>query len=598
MRCLRWAYSGLHGGWPVCRPGPGDRHAGRRGLARRRSAADRDQGDRRERAQRRPPHDPRSLHVSIVPAAPGRGVRWLGHLGHRWKWGRWAEAGSGGSAARACSLRPSSPGSPRSRARSLALVAILALGPPLGHALFRPVPPAEALWPPGWPESAGRPEPVELGRYLVAAARAAARGGRRARCSRGASRRLPAAADPAARAARASCWRRRSSRSRSSASTNVVFADRRLPRDLRRRHAAGRRRRSCSPRSLAMRRPGRRRAPRARSRARRRCAAHRRCARARGRPRLWLLEGLSSTALPRTAGVMAWTRQRRVRDPQRPHAARRLPPRSTRSCCRIRRRSRWRLRHHGARLQAADDRAEPARAARRLRDLPSRRRQLAARARAVRAVRRARATCGHTMSLPAMWPMRYGGAYLLAWLVARHVDGAGRDARGRCSRSAAVVTVDTTSSSGSPPLLACVVALLCARPPRSRAGCAALAGSSPPAACSRLALVALLTLARAGALPEPALLQEWPRIFTRPRLVLAADAGRRACTSRSTRRSPRRSRVAAVRVARAADDVLLTSMLAWSGVFGLFAGSLLRRALGRPEARLDVLGVGRSRSRC
>ena len=51
----------------------------------------------------------------------------------------------------------------------LASVAILALGPALGHALIRPVPPAQALWPPGWPESAGRPEPVELGRYLVAA---------------------------------------------------------------------------------------------------------------------------------------------------------------------------------------------------------------------------------------------------------------------------------------------------------------------------------------------------------------------------------------------------------------------------------------------
>jgi hypothetical protein len=49
----------------------------------------------------------------------------------------------------------------------LAVAAIVLLGPPLGHAVFAPG--SEQLWPPGWWETMGHPEPAKQGRYLVAA---------------------------------------------------------------------------------------------------------------------------------------------------------------------------------------------------------------------------------------------------------------------------------------------------------------------------------------------------------------------------------------------------------------------------------------------
>jgi hypothetical protein len=49
----------------------------------------------------------------------------------------------------------------------LTLAAIVAIGPLLGRALFEPAA-GEALWPPGLPSTAGTPEPVKRGRYVVA----------------------------------------------------------------------------------------------------------------------------------------------------------------------------------------------------------------------------------------------------------------------------------------------------------------------------------------------------------------------------------------------------------------------------------------------
>src|SRR5262245_6480511 len=49
----------------------------------------------------------------------------------------------------------------------VSLIVLLVLGPPLGHALFKPG--SDALWPPHWWEARGRPEPVKHARYLIAA---------------------------------------------------------------------------------------------------------------------------------------------------------------------------------------------------------------------------------------------------------------------------------------------------------------------------------------------------------------------------------------------------------------------------------------------
>jgi hypothetical protein len=175
-----------------------------------------------------------------------------------------------------------------------------------------------------------------------------------------------------------------------------------------------------------------------------------------------------------------------------------------------------------------------------------------------------------TMTLPAMWPMRYGGAYLMAWLAARHVD------RGAARRTwplflvGGIVAVNELEF-GMAALLATVVALACARP-RSPRALLRLAGEAAGGVLAALALISLFTLVRAGELPDPALLMEWPRIFTRlgwfslamptASLHLAIYATFAAAIV-----------VAAVRLGDGEEDVLLTSMLAWSGVFGLLAAS-------------------------
>ncbi len=176
---------------------------------------------------------------------------------------------------------------------------------------------------------------------------------------------------------------------------------------------------------------------------------------------------------------------------------------------------------------------------------------------------------GRTMTLTAMWPMRYGGAYLMAWLAARHLDGGGRRAWPLFA-AGAVVAVDDLEF-GVAALVATVAALACARPPASLEAVLRLAGAVLGGVLAGLAGIALLTLVRAGVLPDWSLLNEWPRIFTRlgwfslpmPRvsLHLALYATFAAAIV-----------LAAVRMAQSRADVLLTGMLAWSGVFGLLAG--------------------------
>lgn len=173
--------------------------------------------------------------------------------------------------------------------------------------------------------------------------------------------------------------------------------------------------------------------------------------------------------------------------------------------------------------------------------------------------------------LTAMWPMRYGGAFLLAWMTARHVDR-------RSPRHAWVlffvggVVAINNSEFGVGAVLATIAALLCAQPPRSVRDVLRLSAHVGGGALGAVAAVSLLTFIRAGALPDPALLTEWPRIFTKlgwfsmpmptASLHLVVYATFVAAIA-----------VAAVRLTRPDDDVLLTSMLAWSGIFGLVAGS-------------------------
>jgi len=192
---------------------------------------------------------------------------------------------------------------------------------------------------------------------------------------------------------------------------------------------------------------------------------------------------------------------------------------------------------------------------------------------------------GHWMYLAGIWPMRYGDAYLVAWLTARHLDGSS-PRRGWIVFFVATVTALDTLDFGLAALLASIVALACARPPQSLRDASRLAGSVTGGALGAAAVVTVFTLVRAGEPPHVDQLFEWSRIFSSlgwfalplppASLHLAIYATFAAGVA-----------VAAVRVARRADDVLLTAMLAWSGVFGLVAGNYY---VARPDdVKLDAM---------
>ena len=185
---------------------------------------------------------------------------------------------------------------------------------------------------------------------------------------------------------------------------------------------------------------------------------------------------------------------------------------------------------------------------------------------------------GSPMTMPAIWPMRYGGVYLLAWLTARQIAGRRPRRPGTVCFVGALVAVNALEV-GAGALLATIAALLLARPPRSRRELARLALELAAGAVAAVALVAASTLARAGALPKLSLLLEWPRTFTNlgwfsmPLPTWGLHVGIYATFAAALA-------TAAVRAAQRHDGRLLTGMLAWSGLFGLFAGGYY---IGRPD---------------
>ncbi len=178
----------------------------------------------------------------------------------------------------------------------------------------------------------------------------------------------------------------------------------------------------------------------------------------------------------------------------------------------------------------------------------------------------------------AMWPMRYGGAYLMAWLTARHLDGAGPRRAWALLGVAGVVALDNLEF-GIAALAATLVALVCAGPGPSRRSLVRLAVAAASGLLAAAALVSLFTLVRSGSLPDPALLVEYPRIFSQLGLfsVPMPPVGFQLVLYATYIAA---IVVAVVRRVRGADHLLLTGMLAWSGTFGLISGGYY---LGRSD---------------
>jgi hypothetical protein len=188
----------------------------------------------------------------------------------------------------------------------------------------------------------------------------------------------------------------------------------------------------------------------------------------------------------------------------------------------------------------------------------------------------------------SMFPMRYGGPYLLAWLTARAIDGAHPPRRWRWLFAVAGIVALNNLEFGLPALAATGVALLATLPLR-RETVVRLIGEAALGVLIATAAVSLLTLAVAGSLPHFGQLLEFPRIFGVygfGMLPMRAFGFQLAVYVTFAAAIV----VAIVRVLGGERDRLLTAMLAWAGVFGLGAGSYF---VGRshPEVLIDLFSA-------
>jgi hypothetical protein len=164
-------------------------------------------------------------------------------------------------------------------------------------------------------------------------------------------------------------------------------------------------------------------------------------------------------------------------------------------------------------------------------------------------------------------PLRTAGPFLLAWLAARRLERA-RGAIWPLGVAAGLVALNNADF-GLAALGATVAALVWTDPPRTRQALTRLAAHFALGLAAAYALVALVTLVRAGALPDPAKAVAFARIYTRagvgvwpllrllglPLAIYLTYAGAIG--------------LATVRAVRGAENRTLTGMLAWSGTFGL-----------------------------
>jgi hypothetical protein len=171
----------------------------------------------------------------------------------------------------------------------------------------------------------------------------------------------------------------------------------------------------------------------------------------------------------------------------------------------------------------------------------------------------------------SVWPMRYGGPYLLAWLLARHLDGAAPRRRWLVLLAGALVALNNLEF-GLPALGGALAALAYVDPPRSRLAALRLARDLVAGVLAAAALVTALTLVQGGELPHPALLLEFPRIYGIGGWVLEPMATMGFHITMYVTFAAAIV-VATVRAVRGDDGAALTGMLVWSGVFGLGAGS-------------------------
>jgi hypothetical protein len=171
-----------------------------------------------------------------------------------------------------------------------------------------------------------------------------------------------------------------------------------------------------------------------------------------------------------------------------------------------------------------------------------------------------------------VFPMRYAGPYIVAFLIARHLSGA-RPRRAVWIFLAAGLTVLNNTDFGIAALGATILALVVGPAwPRSRREWRALLLEGIGGLLAAYAVVAIFTLIRAGQLPDLALLFRYAHLFALAgylmlptpwfgfwTVIYLTFAGALA--------------VAAVLAVRRSEERTTIGMLVWIGIFGLGIGS-------------------------
>lgn len=193
------------------------------------------------------------------------------------------------------------------------------------------------------------------------------------------------------------------------------------------------------------------------------------------------------------------------------------------------------------------------------------------------------ATCGSRLHGPSVnrfslvnyfgvMPLRYAGPFLLAWLLARHLDGARPRRTWPLFAAAGLVALNNTDF-GLPALGATVAALVWARSQGSGRGMRRELTEAAAGLVAAAALVTGLVALRTGAAPDASLLFRYARIFVVEGFAMLPIKPVFGVYVAIFLTHVAAIGVATVRALRREADVSLTGMLAWSGFFGLGAFS-------------------------
>lgn len=173
-------------------------------------------------------------------------------------------------------------------------------------------------------------------------------------------------------------------------------------------------------------------------------------------------------------------------------------------------------------------------------------------------------------NLFSLFPIRYGGPYVLAYLLARRLQGQRPRSAVLLALFAGLVVVNNPEF-GVPAFAATLAALVVTLPRPTPRAVARVAGATALGLAGALAAVALFTLVAAGSLPHFGQLGEFSRIYGLDGFGMLPMPGFGFHYAIYVTFAAALV-LAAVRALERRRDVLLTGLLCWIGVFGLGAG--------------------------